>query len=70
MSSKFIMSTEIKVIKKAVFVECECPNCKDYVKISYDDFIGIVGEPCDWKYSKFFCPKCGKEIEIDSVDWD
>jgi predicted RNA-binding Zn-ribbon protein involved in translation (DUF1610 family) len=64
------MSIEIRVIRKAIAIECECPKCKEDIQITYDDFTSIVGEPCDWKFSKFHCTQCGEEIEIDSVDWD
>jgi uncharacterized protein (DUF983 family) len=63
-------STEIKVIKIAIRIQCECPHCNQTIGVLYDEFINIVGQPCDWKYSKFHCTKCGNEIEIDSVDWD
>lgn len=61
---------EIRVIRKAVEIECECPKCDISIKMSYPDFVDMVGEPCDWKHSIFFCPLCGNKIEIDSIDWD
>lgn len=64
------MKTEIRVIRIPTKIECECPYCYDDFEISYSEFCDIVGEPCDWKYGKFNCPKCGKNLEIDFVDWD
>jgi predicted RNA-binding Zn-ribbon protein involved in translation (DUF1610 family) len=61
---------EVKVIRKAVDIECDCPKCDVSIKMSYSDFVDIVGEPFNWSDSKFFCPLCGEHIEIDSIDWD
>jgi hypothetical protein len=61
---------EIRVVRKPVNIECDCPSCKELIYINYFDFIGQVGDPCDWKHETFQCPHCSFTIEIGSVDWD
>lgn len=67
---KTILKADVTVIQKPITVKLDCPYCDEEIEIDYSEFEGMVGEPCDWNYSKFNCPKCGKEIEIDGVDWD
>lgn len=64
------MKTDLRVERRAVKVHFECPHCKLDIEWEYRDFCGDIGEPCDWKCSKFECPECEKEIEIDNIDWD
>jgi len=65
-----VLKADITVIQKPVEIELDCPHCDEEIKIDYPEFAEILGEPCDWRYSKIYCPICGREIEIDDVDWD
>lgn len=47
-----VETVDISVIQRAVSVEFECPHCRDDARFSYSDFVGMVGEPCDWNGSK------------------
>ena len=60
---------EINVITKPIYIEFDCPHCKKVVKFNFEEFVGVVGEPVDWLQSKFSCPECWTEIEIDNVEW-
>ena len=65
---KDLKEVDIRVEQKPVSVQFVCPHCEEEVSIDFGDFLGIAGEPCDWKYTKIKCPKCGKSVEIDDVD--
>ena len=54
---------DIAVIQKPEYIKYDCPICEDEIHIDYKEFLGIVGDVCDWNYSKFFCPKCGKNFK-------
>ena len=65
-----IKIVDITVETAPVTVFFDCPHCAREIEYDYNEFVGLVGEVCDWEYSKFNCDKCNKEIEINSVDWD
>lgn len=66
-----LLEVDITVIQVPKYVTFECPYCEEEIETSYSDFCSDIGvEICDWNYSKIECPKCGKTIEINSVDWD
>ncbi|AGK97389.1 hypothetical protein [Clostridium pasteurianum] len=64
------LKADIIVNQRPVSIKFDCPHCDEEIEIDYQEFIDMLGEPCDWNYSKFNCPRCEKEIEIDEVDWD
>ena len=61
---------DIRVETAPVAIHFECPHCNRDIFWKYNYFVGEIGEVCDWEYSIFGCPKCDKELEIDTVDWD
>lgn len=67
MEVKTVDLTVVTVPKTVMF---ECPHCKLDFEREYFGFCADIGEPCDWKFSKFECPECGKEMEVEDVDWD
>ena len=62
--------SDISVVSIPTYIELECPYCQEDIKINYNDFCDLVGEPCDWSYESFNCPHCKKTIDIGYVDWD
>lgn len=66
---KDALTTDITVYQEPVSVSFLCPYCEEETELEIKEALDEWGLPPDWEYTKIKCPKCGKKIEIDSVDW-
>jgi hypothetical protein len=57
----------ITIIKKAVNVVAECPDCSECIEWTYDDLENILGESCGWGGENIECPHCESVLEIDYI---
>lgn len=60
---------DLAIIQKPVAVQYECPHCESEFEIEYEELCDKLGEVCDWSFEKFDCPKCGEQLEVDSIEW-
>jgi len=60
---------QVTIVQTPVEVAFECDGCCWENEIKYEDMIKEQGDyPGDWHSVK--CENCGKEYDIDSVEWD
>jgi len=60
---------DLNVISRPVSVGFQCSNCGESVSYEYDEFITLMGEPCDWQDKLVQCIECGVNFEIYHVEW-
>ncbi len=64
-----VTEVDIRVMTKPITVELDCPHCDAGLEWSYEEFLGIAGEPCDWRHTKLICSCCNEKLEIDCSEW-
>lgn len=64
--------TTITVVNTPEYITCYCPHCDEEIKISYSDFLNMMPDNyyLDWIQETFECSECGREIEVEYVDWN
>lgn len=63
-------NADFTVVTTIHHIAVNCPHCDEDLEISYNDFVDMAGECCDWAYSSIDCHECNENIKVNTIDWD
>jgi transposase-like protein len=62
---ELILNTIIELIQTKEDVNCYCPDCKNFVAMTFDsDYIGGSGDGDEYYWSHFKCPLCCQYYDV------